>query len=295
MPEVVDTPRLLAQLAAGRNDRAWEALVVCHAASMRRAAQAVADRTALADDAVQEALLQVRDRACLYRPTGADPERSAEAWLRRIAATCALQMLRSERRRTRHERAVEVTAMRDQPPTVHDAFADSELRALVMTELAALPARHREPIVLHLLAGLDHAAMGARIGCSAATARVRLHRGIARLRQRLAARPGAAGVDLAALIASVEDAAPPSARMQAWRELSRSDARPRLSRVAVFGGARWQLRVLLLCLLALLGRRPAAGGRGGRRRPAASAAATHRPQQHGARLSSRAGSSSMWR
>src|SRR6185295_1152851 len=87
----------LKRLAQGRDAEAWEVLLNRHGGEIFRACRKILGEEALAEDACQETLLQLRDRAGQFRGGAQDPERLARAWIMRTACTTALQMLRKRR------------------------------------------------------------------------------------------------------------------------------------------------------------------------------------------------------
>lgn len=179
------TSCLLARLAVTTEPSAWAALVERHLEGMRRSAAAAAG-SSFADDAVQEALLQVRERARLFHPpTADDGEQAAGAWLRTIAANCALKLARSARRRLYHEQQEPVMAT--PKPDAGATLASREEEALLRYALAELPERERRPIVLRYFVGVvEKERLGTALGCSPDAAGMRLHRAMERLRARLA-------------------------------------------------------------------------------------------------------------
>jgi RNA polymerase sigma-70 factor (sigma-E family) len=62
------------------------------------------------------------------------------------------------------------------------------LDRLLLDALGALPPQQRAAVVLRVIEDLDHAGIADRLGCSVGTARSHLSRGLARMREHLAAR-----------------------------------------------------------------------------------------------------------
>jgi RNA polymerase sigma-70 factor (ECF subfamily) len=238
--EPVGTVEALTRLAQGADAPAWAWLVENHGARMRAAAQAVTGDPALADDAVQEALLLVRRHAGRFRDRG---EAAAAGWVARAACLCALHLSRERRRRAERERRHGMP----QPSAAEPA--DPETVAAVRRELAELPPRHREPLALHFLAGLDYEGLARQLGTSVNAARVRVHRALVRLRERLA-RAGVAAPTperasglLSALLAG--SAAPDPTRFVAWKGLLSSPAHATIPAGTGLGGAAIGAKALL--------------------------------------------------
>src|SRR5277367_2053337 len=94
--------QLLSRIASGTADEsAWRALVDRHGGDMRRAAVLAIGGERLVDDAVQEALLQLCRCAGKFRPRGGEVEVEVRRWLQGLTVNCALELRRTEARRSR--------------------------------------------------------------------------------------------------------------------------------------------------------------------------------------------------
>ncbi|MCW8130563.1 MAG: sigma-70 family RNA polymerase sigma factor [Planctomycetota bacterium] len=234
------TVEALARLARQRDPQAWEELLRLHGAQIHRVCLRILGDEALAEDACQETLLQLRDRAGLFKAGAEHPEAAARSWIMRVACNAALQMLR-RRKAVRHR---EDKAAREETREAPDVLAQAERAEhldAMRRELAAMPEHERMPLVLHYHAGLGYEGVAQALGCPVNTAKSRVHRGLERLRNRLALlgmilafngledlllrgdASGAGGLEEAA-------AYPPgSERWQAWQRLltsSRTSALP---------------------------------------------------------------------
>ena len=101
---------------------------------------------------------------------GRDPR--VEGWVLRVTANLAIDTTR-RRRRTPEPVAA---APHDEAVALHLALVHA---------LQGLPRRQREVIALRYLADLSEADVGAVLGVSAGSVKTHLHRGLARLRDRL--------------------------------------------------------------------------------------------------------------
>jgi RNA polymerase sigma-70 factor, ECF subfamily len=137
-----------------------------------------------AEDLTQETYARALERSDELR----DPQ-AALAWLYRIATTVTLDRLR-------RRRPVTVPLDTDGPAAEpNDANGSSllagalgsEMSACVQGYLAALPDDYRVAILLRDVHGLGNAEIADIAGCSLATAKIRVHRARARLRDSLAA------------------------------------------------------------------------------------------------------------
>ena len=169
----VDEGRLV-RAARGGDDDAFAALV----RTQQRRAYAIARAIVLshedAEDAVQDGFLHA------YRAMGRfDAAYPFGAWLARIVANAALDLVRRRRVRTTEEL----------PPGVAMPFSDpaerSELRTRLRDALAELPARQRAVLVLHDVEGYRHGEIGAMLGMPEGTARSDLHHARAAMRRAL--------------------------------------------------------------------------------------------------------------
>jgi RNA polymerase sigma-70 factor (sigma-E family) len=135
----------------------------------------------LAEDAVQDALTN----ACAkwHRVSAAD---DPEAYVRRMIVNAHVSWWRRFRRR---ESPV-AEPDRDLPAVTGDGVADRADADAVWTLCATLPAKQRAAVVLRYYEGLSYAEIGDVLGCAEATARSRVHRALASLKQTLQATGG---------------------------------------------------------------------------------------------------------
>lgn len=136
-----------------------------------------------AEDLTQEVLL----RGILHPPRS---ERdAAQPWLLRIARNLWIDGKRKQRRvlealpHLEHLARNQADGSFDDDPGVR-----AERIAAARSAIDELPSKQRRALELRLLEGLDYDAVGARIDCSAATARQHFHLAVKTLRTRLAAR-----------------------------------------------------------------------------------------------------------
>lgn len=177
-----------ALLALRGEDRsaAWERLAAWHGAEVWRLIRSRVADPGAAEDAYQDFWIRLPQAAARYAPDAAGGERSARAWLMRVAYTTALNRERDARARLRRRRpiagAAEEAGMDAATPTY-----PPELVARVGAAMAGLAERHRRPLLLRLVAGLSYEELAADLGCSVNNARVKVHRALEHLRARLGA------------------------------------------------------------------------------------------------------------
>ena len=158
---------------------AFAALVDRHGRMVLRVCRDVLGDPHEAQDAAQATFFILARKAAAIRKPEALP-----SWLHGTARRVASRALRDAIRRRRHERK-----SAEAKPTPELSRDDSprgwpELHE----ELARLPDRYREPIVLCDLAGLTHEQAAGKLGCPPRTLETRLYRGRERLKDRLVRR-----------------------------------------------------------------------------------------------------------
>lgn len=160
-------------------------------------------RAADADDATQEALVQLVRSAHRF-----DPSRPFRPWLARLVHDACCRLLRSDRRRRRHEaEAVMPSPPESEPPL------DPEL---IRTAVIELPEPLRAAVELHYFAGLSQAEAATALGIGEGACAMRLSRARERLRELLRKRgvSTASAVAMAVLAATPAQAAPPALASQ---------------------------------------------------------------------------------
>jgi RNA polymerase sigma-70 factor (ECF subfamily) len=135
---------------------------------------------AMAEDVFQQAWLHVAERIARY-----DAARPFAPWLLALARNLALDQLRRARPASLEE-VDEPRAAADVDP--HAWAVAGERRARLLAELTALSALDREVLALRFEAGLELAELAEALGVPLPTAKARLYRALARLRERLLAR-----------------------------------------------------------------------------------------------------------
>lgn len=129
-----------------------------------------------AEDVAQEVFLD------LHRRFGDSPGAQAPAWARTAAAHTALNLIRTNRRRTVWERlyTAEPAAVQDPQAAVEAA----ETTQTVRTALARIPEGHATILVLRY-SGLSYAEMASALGIGVNGVGTRLRRAEARLRKEI--------------------------------------------------------------------------------------------------------------
>ena len=170
---------------------AFAALVGRHGRMVLRVCRDVLGDPHEAQDAAQATFFILARKAAAIRKPEALP-----SWLHGTARRVASRALRDSIRRRRHERKSAEAKPTPEPSRDDSPRGWPELHE----ELARLPDRYREPIVLCDLAGLTHEQAAGKLGCPPRTLETRLYRGRERLKDRLVRRglaPSAALVGVA--------------------------------------------------------------------------------------------------
>ncbi len=190
---VGDVPdgQLLQRFTAGNDadEPAFDALVQRHGPMVLRVCRRLLNDPNDAEDAFQATFLVLLRQARSIRHGG-----SLAAWLHGVAQRVASRArVESARRRRIEQHAI-------RPPTARNADPDRlDLEALIDVELARLPRKYREPIVLCYLEELTHEGAADRLGWPVGTVRGRLARARVLLRSRLIRRGITASAALAAV------------------------------------------------------------------------------------------------
>ncbi len=155
-----------------------------------------------AEDASQAVFVALARKAGKVRP-----QRLA-SWLHGAAMRAALFIARSRSNRARYEReAARMKAASDKPRET----GWDELGPHLDAEVARLPAKQREVVARHYLAGLSRAELAQELGVPQGTVQSRLGAGLERLRARLGGRGAKFGAAaLAGLLASEAAAGAPA-------------------------------------------------------------------------------------
>ena len=171
-PRVDD--RAFVQAARAGDDAAFGMLVRLHQRRAYAVARAITIEHEDAEDAVQDAFLHAY--RALARFDAAFP---FGAWLARIVANAALDLVR--RRRVRLTEELPASAALP----FRDPAVGAELRARLNEALAVLPPRQRAVLVLHDVEGYRHAEIGEMLGMPEGTARSDLHHARTLMRRAL--------------------------------------------------------------------------------------------------------------
>ncbi len=165
--------RLLAAFRAGQVD-AFDAIVRRHYAGLLRVAEQRCGASALAEDAVQTALVRAHRYLC-----GSGRIDNLGAWLRRIVYNCSTDLLKVERGRSVLPLQMDVPAKAERP------LERRELRAMVAEAIERLPEIYRATLRMCYLHGLGAKEIAAQLNDNTNSVKSRIARGRRELRRRL--------------------------------------------------------------------------------------------------------------
>ena len=165
---------------------AFSMIVERHGGMVLRVCRSILRNEADAEDALQVTFLVLARKAPSLRNRA-----SLAAWLHAVATRTANAARRNSARRRFIEANAAVPSETNAPET------NDDLREHIQNEVARLPERLREVVVLREFEGLSEGEAAGQIGCAEGTVKSRLFRAKKRLRSRLEAR----GWDATAILA----------------------------------------------------------------------------------------------
>ncbi|MCP4900446.1 MAG: RNA polymerase sigma factor [bacterium] len=145
---------------------------------LRRYLQRLVGNRATADDLLQDTLLKIA-RAL----PGFEGRSSVKTWAFTIATRVATDHFRRPQNRAQMV-DIDETSPVDDAETEQKLVID-EMSSCVREVIDSLPEDYRTAVVLHDLEGQTAAKVAEIVGCSVATAKIRIHRGRRRLQQAL--------------------------------------------------------------------------------------------------------------
>ncbi len=180
---------------------AFAKIVQRHAAMVHAVCRRLLGNRADAEDASQATFLILAKRAYTIRQTG-----DVGAWLFGVARKVAIQVVRERNRRARREHQVQ-NRLTEYSPEVLEA---QETARLCDEELARLPWRYRQVLLLNCIEGLPKVLIAQRLGWPEGTVASCITRGKKLLAQRLIRRGVAPALATSVLSSSIAQAIPTS-------------------------------------------------------------------------------------
>jgi RNA polymerase sigma-70 factor, ECF subfamily len=172
------TAELITSLTTPGAERAWSILAERHGQDVWRLIASRLGDVHAVEDAYQEFWLALPAAARRFRPVPGDTERKARAWLMHIAYTTAI----AQHRQRRHGAPLSEDAASSPEAEMDERANSQELVERVHQAVEQLPETHRQPLLLHIVAGLSYEDLAAELRCTVNNARVKVHRALAALR-----------------------------------------------------------------------------------------------------------------
>jgi RNA polymerase sigma-70 factor (ECF subfamily) len=147
---------------------------------LRRYLQRYSGSHALADDLLQETLIRV-----VHGLPSFEGRASVKTWAFSIATRVAAGHFRKPANRAQIVEFDECAEVSDPKSSVGQELITGEMNACIRQVIDSLPEDYRAALVLHDLEGLTAVQIAEVCGCSAATAKIRIHRARLRLKETL--------------------------------------------------------------------------------------------------------------
>ena len=184
--ERAEIDKALLQACRSGGEVAFTALYTRLAPSLFSAVFAILKNQKDAEDVLQEAFVQMWNKASNY-----DPQRgSVITWSMMIARSKAIDRVRAQQRRSRLDEAAALeheTAFPDLPKAADELHSERDERARVRAALTQISDTQRIAIDLAFFSGLTQVEISARLGTPLGTVKARIRRGLRALREELAA------------------------------------------------------------------------------------------------------------
>jgi RNA polymerase sigma-70 factor (ECF subfamily) len=147
---------------------------------LRRYLERMVQNPATADDLLQETLLRIARGLPSF-----EGRSSVKTWAFSIATRIATDHFRRPETRAQIVDMDNVAEIPDAELSVEGQMVIDEMNSCVREVIDSLPEDYRAALVLHDLQGLTAADTAEACGCSVATAKIRIHRARARLKEAL--------------------------------------------------------------------------------------------------------------
>jgi RNA polymerase sigma-70 factor (ECF subfamily) len=179
--EVRDTG-LLRQIAGGDRS-AFAEFYDRHSVLMFSVASRILNDPAEAEDVLQEAFMQIWEKAGKFDPGLG----RASSWAAILVRNRAIDRIRSAQRRTRlaQEAGPELAFAAAESGTANEIVHGAEKAKLIQSAIGVLPADQRKAIELAYFSGLTHTEISEKLQEPLGTIKARIRRGLLKLREQL--------------------------------------------------------------------------------------------------------------
>ncbi len=180
-PQQLEAEIALLRRVAQGDRRAFEELYDCFSGVLFSIAYRVVNNQEAAEDVLQDAFIQIWEKAPLYDPTRGKPI----TWAVTLTRNKAIDRLRSTQRRSRlqddMQRESETVEQFDDRSSF-DAVASGETSKLVREAIQKLSKDQREAIELAFFSSLTQTEIAERLGEPLGTIKARIRRGMSKLK-----------------------------------------------------------------------------------------------------------------
>lgn len=171
-----------------RRQAGMEAVIDAYQTPLLRYAARLLNNATLAQDAVQNALLKLFRQ---WQP-GMRPDDRLKSWLFRVVHNEAVDLVRAEERRRRHQGGHVALVLAETAGGLYEDPRPDERAALVARCLGVLTPSQRQVVLLRLQQGLSYEEIGAVTGQTAGCVGTLLHTAVLRLSGEVRKREGGA-------------------------------------------------------------------------------------------------------
>ncbi len=159
---------------------AWDPAVAELAGPLRRYLTRYVGEATLAEDLLQETLIRIARGL-----PGFAGRSSLQTWAFSVATRVAADHFRHPANRVRLADVDETAEVPSDDAALEEPLVLDEMNACIRQVVDSLPADYRAAVVLHEFEGMTAARVADISGCTVATAKIRIHRGRARLKAAL--------------------------------------------------------------------------------------------------------------
>lgn len=173
---------LLRQIAAG-NRKSFAEFYDRHSALMFSVACKILNDSSEAEDVLQEAFMQIWEKAAKFDPRLG----KASSWAAILVRNKAIDRIRASQRRSRlvEEAGVEQAIATKVDDTANEAIYGHEKAGLIQSAIVGLPLEQRRAIELAYFSGLTQDEISKKLNEPLGTIKARIRRGLLKLRDQL--------------------------------------------------------------------------------------------------------------
>jgi RNA polymerase sigma-70 factor (ECF subfamily) len=186
-PECQDRDVELLRQIAGGDRAAFAEFYDRHSTLMFSVATRILNDPAEAQDVLQEAFLQIWEKAAKFDPKLG----KASSWAAILARNKAIDRIRASQRRSRlaEEAGAAQAIAEDVADSVNESLVGPEQAQLIQSAILELPGEQRQAIELAYFSGLTQDEISKKLNTPLGTVKARIRRGLLKLRDQLEGLP----------------------------------------------------------------------------------------------------------